>query len=99
MLVAGDTFYFFPVAGGGDDELWKSDGTEAGTIVVKDINPSGSSFNEDIEPGPMVAGSCVIWFADDGTHGFEPWITDGTEAGTMLIKDINPEGSSRDDNI
>ena len=27
----------------GGDELWKSDGTTAGAVMVKDINPGGSS--------------------------------------------------------
>jgi ELWxxDGT repeat protein len=40
-------------------------------------------------------GAAVIFSADDGVHGREPWITDGTAAGTRLLKDIRPgpEGS------
>ena len=33
----------------------------------------------------------VFFSADDGTNGCELWMTDGTDAGTMLVKDINPE--------
>src|SRR5207237_2512684 len=35
-----------------------------------------------------VVGDRVYFAADDGVHGGELWVTDGTAAGTRLIKDI-----------
>jgi len=83
-------------------ELWRSDGTEAGTRMVKDISSgSQSSF---IAPAPfgvdpllwrqIVAGGTLYFLANDGVHGFELWRTDGTEAGTFLLKDIFPGSHS-----
>jgi ELWxxDGT repeat protein len=41
-------------------------------------------------------GTQALFAADDGIHGEEPWITDGTPAGTRLLLDLNPgpSGSS-----
>ncbi|HEX2223934.1 MAG TPA: ELWxxDGT repeat protein, partial [Thermoanaerobaculia bacterium] len=65
--------------------VWKSDGTAAGTGVVKSFPLSSylpAFFTEH-------AGA-LYFFADDGEHGFELWKTDGTEAGTSLVADLNP---------
>jgi ELWxxDGT repeat protein len=35
-----------------------------------------------------VLGGSALFMGTDATHGFEPWITDGTVAGTSILKDI-----------
>ena len=37
-----------------------------------------------------VVGSTVFFTATDATHGTELWKTDGTAAGTALVKDVYP---------
>ena len=87
MLDAGGTVYFYAYEAVHGFELWKSDGTPAGTVLVADIRP-GPDGSESL---PMaVSGSTVLFSADDGIHGHEPWLTDGTAAGTRLLKDIRP---------
>ncbi len=56
-----------------------------GTVLVKDIWPG---FTGSI---PVFIGEVndkVIFHAQDGLHGAEPWVTDGTEAGTFMLQDI-----------
>jgi len=75
-------------------ELWRSDGTAAGTAMVKDINPTGNSEPLWITAVSSTAGDYLLFSADDGVNGRELWISDGTTAGTAMLKDINASGSS-----
>ena len=68
-------------------ELWKSDGTDAGTVMVKDIN---TIPGENSNPSQFVVMGGIAYFrADDGINGPELWKSDGTPGGTMMVKDIN----------
>ena len=79
------TLFFTATDGSNGYELWKSDGTEAGTVLVKDIRPGASGSN----PGSFANVNGTLFFtATDGSNGYELWKSDGTEAGTVLVKDI-----------
>lgn len=69
-------------------EFWKSDGTESGTNMVKDINPSGVGVAEGFYSGEYISLNQLIFSADDGTTGDELWKTDGTDSGTALLQNI-----------
>lgn len=68
-------------------EPWVSDGTDAGTKLLKDINNTTSSSSP---ANYCKIGNTVFFTADDGINGSELWKTDGTEAGTVMVKDIRP---------
>ena len=76
-------------SGGGlgyvESELYKNDGSAAGTSLVKDIFPGpGSGGLSYLTPFK----NQVFFSADDGFYGSELWRTDGSPAGTFLLKDI-----------
>ena len=74
-------------------ELWATDGTAAGTRLVRDIasGPMGSSpvVPTSEHPAPITSRG-LFFVADDGQAGAELWVTDGTERGTELIADLWP---------
>jgi ELWxxDGT repeat protein len=77
----------------GGRELWVTDGTPAGTSLLKNINPAGASSPGAFgNGGPLVVvTNGVMYFAGtDAAHGRELWKTDGTPAGTVLVADVNP---------
>jgi len=93
LINVGGVLYFIADNGTNGRELWKSDGTEAGTVLVKDINAgAGYSILHSLgNHGPLTNVGGVLYFqADNGANGYELWRSDGTEAGTALVKDINP---------
>jgi ELWxxDGT repeat protein len=73
IVVAGDEIYFTANDGVHGWELWRSDGTEACTEMVHDINSLGANAY----PGNLrVVGDRLLFAADDGSHGSELWALD-----------------------
>lgn len=92
IRVVGSTL-FFVAFDGSNQMLWQSQGTTTTTKVVR--NSQGRSFKMDVSSSTRMAvvGQTLFFGADDGVSGRELWKTDGTTAGTLMVKDINP-GSS-----
>ena len=71
-------------------ELWILD-VDNTPILLKDIHPSGDSI-----PGKILGlqsmeterGLRFVFDADDGIHGRELWVSDGTASGTLMVGDI-----------
>jgi len=102
--------YFTANDGKHGRELWVSDGTTEGTRMVKDIVhglrsafpatlPTLLSPSIDVPSlSPMfTAYNEEVYFV--GGYDRELWKTDGTADGTTLVKNINPIGSARIENL
>jgi len=93
LTTSGSTLFFYADDGVHGHELWKSDGTAAGTVMVLDVRPGSEGSENPIgfEDRYLRAwGSGVLFGANDGGAGYELWTTDGTAAGTVLVKDFKP---------
>ena len=82
------TLFFTADNGTSGRELWRSNGTAAGTFLVRDIYPGISSARpaqlDERERHPVLHGP--RWAIPARSCGS----SDGTAAGTVLVKDINP---------
>ncbi len=79
-------------------EIWRTDGTAAGTSLVYTMPPSTSYTNVStfysnsiVRKNYSISGN-VMYFSGytPVTTGSELWRTDGTAAGTYIVKDIKP---------
>ncbi|MES1244646.1 MAG: ELWxxDGT repeat protein [Acidobacteriota bacterium] len=77
-------------------ELWSTDGTPAGTGLVRDLLPGFHSS----KPTQLTAvGGTLFFTAADELHGRELWQSDGTASstgGTRLVQDVAPQQLSSD---
>ena len=90
LTVAGDKLFMVGEQEPYGRELWVLD--DSGIRMVKDINPDGH--------GGLAGGfftefkGKVVFSANPPASGQEVWVSDGTEAGTKIIKDLNPGPAS-----
>ncbi|MGC1241801.1 MAG: ELWxxDGT repeat protein [Chryseosolibacter sp.] len=91
LIVVGPRLYFVANDGVSGSELWKSDGTIAGTVRVKDIIPG--KIGGDPDALTNVRGT-LYFSARNGINGKELWKSNGSAGGTMLVKDIVPRTGS-----
>lgn len=85
------------------EEVWRTDGTPAGTSLVKDVAPGphgslASSFQGRAcgTPSAVVNGT-LFFIANQGPAAFELWKTDGTDGGTVRITSIKTSGEYIDE--
>lgn len=88
----GRTTFFVASTPATGAELWRTDGTEGRTGLVKDIRtgPEGSAPEWLHE-----LGGRIFFTAEDGIHARTLWVSDGTAEGTMLVRAI-PTGIQRE---
>lgn len=93
LVATKDHVYFFADDGEHVYELWRTDGTDTGTILVKDVFPGIIGSLQNIAQNKnMVASDNKVWFSaiNDVVTGFELFVSDGTDTGTRLVKDLHP---------
>ena len=106
----GSTVVALPIGGpslmtGGDDlvyvqrtdavlgpVLYATDGTVAGTRLLADWGSIHTSAAEAMYP--LGTGNRILMAVRSDTGGVQPWISDGTPAGTVQLATLNPSGSS-----
>jgi len=97
LALAGNYLYMAADSGNTGLELWRSDGTTAGTVMVKEINTNTNPNlgGTSSSPGGFTDLNGIVCFsAQDVAGGFELWRTNGTAAGTQLVKDIRAGNAS-----
>jgi ELWxxDGT repeat protein len=91
MVGANGVAYFRADTGVNGAELWRSDGTAAGTYMIKDITPAGATSGM---PSRLFAANGFVYFAANDYNATTPdaWRTDGTLEGTAPISQY-PKGA------
>jgi ELWxxDGT repeat protein len=67
-------------------ELWRSDGSAAGTVRLLELAPGTSVGRQEIQ-----LGDSLFFFLSDASHGTELWRTDGTTAGTSRVRALDED--------
>jgi len=77
-------------------QIWKSNGTAGGTSLIYTMPvapftsaPSFTSDRDDLR-NFSIAGNTLYFKGYSAAEGNELWVTDGTNAGTKILKDIKP---------
>lgn len=88
LVAAGDRAFFTVGTPETGAELWTSDGTAAGTKLVKDLYPGS---NDGYQGGLIAVGNQVYFAGSAGTVTKGLWRSNGTAAGTVEVP-LNPGG-------
>lgn len=97
-----DTLFFVANDGTSGIEIWKSDGTDTGTMMLKDLNILGNGImttddiNDAVDPQFTEYNGILFFIAADSTDNYELWKTDGSAENTMKVKEINTLGGAFD---
>ncbi|MCK5664677.1 MAG: hypothetical protein KAI17_14395 [Thiotrichaceae bacterium] len=88
IYLAVNNIYYFHLRRWSDNEyeLWRSDGTVAGTFKLIDLP-------DVIDSGIRTVGAGGLYYFvpwSDKVYGRELWVSDGSVSGTRMVKDINP---------
>src|SRR5439155_6811 len=95
LLTVGRYTYFVANDGVHGRELWRSDGTAAGTLLLRDIAPGITASAPD---SLTAVGGKLFFFASPAANGpRQLWKSDGTSAGTAQVSTAVPLDAARID--
>ncbi|HEV2720664.1 MAG TPA: ELWxxDGT repeat protein, partial [Thermoanaerobaculia bacterium] len=94
LTAAGDRVFFLANDGVHGREMWVSDGTAAGTSMVRDFLPGAKGMWDTSNAFLTAFNGRAYFVATDADHGSELWVTDGTDAGTHVFVDLAPGPAS-----
>lgn len=93
FTASGGLFWFTAQTSTSGEQLWESDGTAAGTLMITDLNPTSGGANAQ----QLIDVNGTLFFtANDGVHGDELWSA-SAEQPTVAIAGVPPsplEGSA-----
>ncbi|BCY28963.1 T9SS type A sorting domain-containing protein [Flavobacterium okayamense] len=91
LFVFNNLLFFKATTTAEGEELWITDGTELGTIMLKDIWLGNASSQVFETPNPLkqyfIKNSELYFTARDQPAAFSLWKTDGTSTGTVKVFD------------
>ncbi len=90
--VCGDKLFFNAYSDALGTELYVTDGTPQGTMMLKDANENGGSIDDNVNY--TCFNNKFFYTCDDGIHGKELWMSDGTSAGTNFFTESCTEVNS-----
>lgn len=89
LIISNDKLFFIAQDASSYNSLWVTLGTDATTTNVGPFGGISNSIQE------LQSYNNKIYFSyNDGVNGQEPWVSDGTTAGTVMLKDIYPGSTS-----
>jgi ELWxxDGT repeat protein len=94
LVRSGNLLFFAATGSTGGTELWVHNPT-AGTTTTLAPTAGGIHPTSSSSPVSLTDVNGTLYFAaTDGTNGVELWKSNGTNAGTQMVADINPGSAS-----
>ena len=91
LTAAGDKLFFVADDGTAGAELWMSDGSEAGTLLVSDLKSGeDSSLPSQLTFAPAIEDGLLFFTAETETIGRELWKTT-LDGAVSLVANVFPE--------
>lgn len=87
-FILNDQLFFLADDGVIGEEIWTTDGTQSGTKMLKDLMPDNGSSGS---PSKLIISNNKLYFIHSGYTeytGNELWVSDGTDEGTRLVKEV-----------